>query len=153
MAPKRKHRVLFVCIGNACRSPMAESVALHHAKDVIEPSSAGLHAFGSIMDSTRQALVDKGYPIDGLFSKTLNFDALQDADLIVNITGEPHAQLFPGLSNVEDWLVEDPYGADPATYQRILEEIESRVLLLAARLRTQHNHSKNRSRRRSFAKG
>lgn len=153
MGAPKKRRVLFVCIGNACRSPMAESVALHHAKDVIEPSSAGLHAFGSIVDSTREALFAKGYPTEGLSSKTLSFEALQQADLIVNMTGQPSGILFPGLSNVEDWLVEDPYGADPATYQKILEEIESRVLLLAARLRTQRSHSKNRPKPRSFAKG
>ena len=35
-------KVLFLCIGNACRSQMAEAIAKHVAKDVIEASSAGL---------------------------------------------------------------------------------------------------------------
>ena len=49
--------------------------------------------------------------------------------------------------------VEDPYGEDPATYQRILEELESRVLLLAARLRDRRRAAPalNRIDRRFFA--
>ena len=38
MAPRSK--VLLLCVGNACRSQMAEAIAKHVAADVIEPSSA-----------------------------------------------------------------------------------------------------------------
>jgi hypothetical protein len=55
-------------------------------------------------------------------------------DLIVNMSGMPGGSLFPN-SLVEDWDVEDPYGEDMETYQRICEDIEARVLSLAERLR------------------
>jgi protein-tyrosine-phosphatase len=42
---------------------------------------------------------------------------------------------FEDYEKVEDWQVEDPYGEDQATYQRILEEIRGRVKRLAQRLR------------------
>ena len=50
----QRSKVLFLCVGNACRSQMAEAIAKHVAADVIEPSSAGLVAFGEITGLTRQ---------------------------------------------------------------------------------------------------
>jgi len=44
---------------------------------------------------------------------------------------------FEEFEKVEDWGVEDPYGGDAATYQRILEEIRGRVRELADRLRAE----------------
>lgn len=131
-----KRRVLFVCIGNACRSPMAEAIARQHASDIIEPSSAGLYPLGHLAELTERTLLANGYPVDALSSKPLTRDALDDADLIINLAGVPFDRIFGSLPNVEDWDVEDPYGEDSATYQRILEEIESRVLSLAGRLRS-----------------
>ena len=135
MTPAKKWRVLFVCLGNACRSPMAESIARRRASDVIEPSSAGIYPFGRIPEPTRQALLGNGYPVDGLSSKPLSPDALDTADRIINLAGTPRDRAFGNLSNVDDWEIEDPYGQEPAIYQRILKEIESRVLSLARQLR------------------
>lgn len=45
-------RVLFVCTGNACRSPMAEALARHFVPDVIAASSAGLAPLGYISSPT-----------------------------------------------------------------------------------------------------
>ncbi len=135
MTQPKKFRVLFVCLGNACRSPMAESIALHRAPDIMEPSSAGLSPLGRIPEPTRQALLARGYPVEGLFSKPLNREAAETADRIINLAGAPRDRAFDTLANVEDWEVEDPYGQDPTVYQRILKEIESRVLSLASQLR------------------
>ena len=42
MTPSPKTRVLFICIGNSCRSQMAEGFARRYGDDVILPASAGL---------------------------------------------------------------------------------------------------------------
>jgi arsenate reductase len=136
MSHAEKRRVLFVCVGNACRSPMAEAIARHKASDIIEPSSAGLYPLGRVAELAEQTLLANGYSVDGISSKPLSREALNDADLIINMADTPRDRFFGSLANVEDWDVEDPYGQDPSTYQRILEEIESRVLSLANRLRT-----------------
>lgn len=115
---------------------MAEAVARHHAADIIEPASAGLAPLGYIVEPTTDALVANGYSADGLSSKRLHQKAIDQTDLIVNLSGLP-IDCLPDRAKVEEWPVEDPYGTDPATYQRILEEIENRVLLLAARFRSQ----------------
>ncbi len=144
MPPVQKLRVLFVCLGNACRSPMAEAIARKLASDIIEPSSAGLFPLGSIPEITGKTLLANGYPMHGISSKPLRRVNVDHADLIINMAGRPIDNLFSAVrpvsgpqvaKKVEAWQVEDPYGEDAATYQRILEELESRVLLLAARVR------------------
>ena len=139
-----KRRVLFVCIGNACRSPMAEALARQLAADIIEPTSAGLCPLGRLSPSTEQTLLANGYSVDGLASKPLSRGSIEDTDVLVNISGQSLDDFLPDLfgsdgssrsAKIETWNVEDPYGAQAATYQRILEELESRVLLLASRLR------------------
>jgi protein-tyrosine-phosphatase len=84
----RRARVLFVCLGNSCRSSMAEAIARYDAADVMEPSSAGLVPLGYIADLTKQTLVRNGYSADGQTSKALTRDAAERADLIINMTGE-----------------------------------------------------------------
>ena len=128
-------RVLFVCVGNACRSPMAEAIARYDAADVMEASSAGLHPLGYIADLTKQTLTKNGYSANGLTSDLLTREATASADLIINMTGRPREHTFRGQENVEDWLVEDPYGEDPETYQRVFEGIRRRVNQLAMSMR------------------
>jgi protein-tyrosine phosphatase len=143
MASGHRFHVLFVCLGNACRSPMAESIARQLASDVLEPSSAGLYPLGRLPEPTEQTLIANGYSIKGLSSKPLRRAALEASDLVINMTGAPLEGLFAGYviedvplaERIETWTIEDPYGADPATYQRILEELESKIMLLAGRLR------------------
>lgn len=127
--------VLFVCIGNSCRSPLAEAIARHSASDVILAFSAGVSPLGRVQDATRKVLLERGISTDGLSSKGLNDDTiLQPLDLIINMSGYRGSSIFAGR-NFEDWEVEDPYGEDMETYRRICDDIEARVADLAARLR------------------
>src|SRR5207245_672292 len=92
-APK-KTEVLFVCIGNSCRSPMAEALARHLAADVIEASSAGTAALGMIAKLTSVALAERGVRIDGQYSKQLQAKDGSAADLLINTTGIHGKPLF-----------------------------------------------------------
>jgi protein-tyrosine-phosphatase len=132
-----KLRVLFICIGNSCRSPMAESIARRDAADLMDPSSAGLAPLGSIARLTIQTLQANSYPAKDLASKFLDPDVWDAADLVINISGYPRERAFPGASKVEDWDIPDPYGADPGVYQRIFEDIRNRIEELATRLRAE----------------
>ena len=130
-------RVLFVCIGNSCRSPMAESIALRDAADLFRTASAGLNPLGVVQRLTLQTLEANGYPTDGLYSKPILRDAWADADLVINMSGYPRERAFPRADwhKVEDWEVEDPYGSSPEVYQRIFDNIRTRIESLATRLR------------------
>ncbi len=133
-------KVLFLCVGNACRSQMAEAIARHLAADVIEASSAGLAAFGDIPAMTIAVLAERGFSAEGQSSKPLRPEDLSAADLVINMTGRGGESTFsaPTLA-FEDWDVGDPYGLDLAVYRGIRDQIETRVEGLAQRLRDKVN--------------
>jgi len=126
---------------------MAESIALRDAADLFECASAGLNALGVVQKQTLQPLKTNGYPTDGLYSKPILNDAWADADLVINMSGYPRARAFArgDWHKVEDWEVEDPYGSDPQVYQRIFEDIRTRIETLAARLRERERPRRSRS--------
>ncbi len=121
---------------------MAEAIARYDAADVMEPSSAGLVPLGYIADLTKQTLSRNGYSANGLTSDSLTREAAERADLIINMTGEPRAGNYGDVDKVEDWIVEDPYGADPETYQRVFESLRRRVSQLAMSLREKRQTKK-----------
>jgi protein-tyrosine-phosphatase len=114
---------------------MAEAIARQNAADVIEASSAGLVPLGYVAQMTKRALASNGYSLEGLESKPILPESWDAADLVINMSGRSRQQIFREHDQVEDWVVEDPYGGDTQVYQRVFKEIESRVETLAERLR------------------
>ena len=114
---------------------MAEVIARYDAADVVEARSAGLNPLGYIADLTKQTLMKNGYSANGLTSDVLTREDVEAAELIINMTGRSSEEVFRGQGKVEDWLVQDPYGEDPETYQRVFEGIRRRVNQLAFSLR------------------
>jgi arsenate reductase (thioredoxin) len=136
--PAKRYRVLFVCLGNSCRSPMAEAIARCSAEDIVVSSSAGTMALGFIAPLTTQVLEERGIGVDGLNSKPLTRAAQQNADIIINMTGGPADRSFSaGAGKVEDWAVPDPFGLEMSSYRDTCDEIEARMAEFTARLRTQ----------------
>jgi protein-tyrosine-phosphatase len=114
---------------------MAEAIARQNAADVIEASSAGLAPLGFVAEMTKRTLAVNGYSSEGLASKPILPESWDAADVVINMSGRSRQQLFPDYGKVEDWEVQDPHGSALPVYQRICEEIESRVDALAKRLR------------------
>jgi len=136
-----RFRVLFLCLGNACRSPIAESIARRDAPDILDPSSAGLFPLGYIPPATLHALHSNGYSSEALSSKPITREAWDAANLIINLTGRRSDSIFDQSDKVEDWDVTDPYAGAPEVYQQTLEDIAARVHELADRLRLQRTTS------------
>ena len=121
---------------------MAEAIARYDAADVVEASSAGLYPLGYVAEVTKKTLMKNGYSANGLTSDPISREMMDAADLIINMTGKPSENVFREKGNVEDWFVEDPYGEDPETYQRVFEGIRRRVNQLAMSLREQRQSRK-----------
>jgi protein-tyrosine-phosphatase len=86
---------------------------------------------------TLETLRRNGYPVEALDSKAIGQAEWAAADLVINMSGYSKQRTFPHTDwqKVEDWDVEDPYGSDPAVYQRTFEDIQTRIDELATRLR------------------
>lgn len=89
-----KRRVLFICTGNVCRSPMAEGFLRHMvagASDEIEIASAGLGAIDGSPPSENSVIVmkEEGIDISGQRSRMLTPDMIEDYTHIFGM-GESH---------------------------------------------------------------
>src|SRR5579864_1748507 len=82
-----KRRVLFVCIGNACRSQMAEAFARAYGSDVLIPASAGLAPTAALPRDTLRAMTEKNLDISTHFPKSLWQLGGAEFDLIINMSG------------------------------------------------------------------
>jgi protein-tyrosine-phosphatase len=128
-------KVLFVCVGNCVRSQMAEAIARHSSSDIIAAESAGVSPLGFIDKTTQAVLKERGYSVDGQFSKGLHNPSLKKPDLVINMSGIHGKALF-SEHEIEDWKVRDPFGESIEAHRATCDDIEARVTLLAARLRT-----------------
>ena len=133
-SPARKRTVLFVCIGNSCRSQMAEGFARVYGSDIISPRSAGLAPASIIAPLTRQIMQERNVRLDGHFPKPLNMVTSESIDLIVNMSGHP----FPAgaSARVIDWPVPDPMGQKEEVYRSVAAQIEALVMRLILDLRS-----------------
>jgi TonB family protein len=128
-------KVLFVCIGNACRSPMAEAIARLDAPDAIEAFSAGLAPIGFVPWLTKLTLRRNRYWVKGLQPKSISPEVWEQADIVINLSGRPREQAFREYSKVEDWEIEDPFDGDLDTYQQVFEKIRLRIAELGQECR------------------
>jgi len=129
-------KVLFLCVGNSCRSIMAESMARVLGAGVLEPCSAGLSPAGYVAGGTVDVLEEMGYPVGGLRSKGLGEVELQEVEHVVSLLGEAGLRVLPPhvAGTREAWDVRDPIGEDEAVYRSVARDVEKRVERLVAEL-------------------
>ena len=131
-------KVLFVCTGNACRSPLADAL-LKKLRPDVNVDSAGTHAYYKVIDMTRRYAEEEGASEflkqvpDGLESKNLC-----DYDLIVAMETEHEEAILRQepecADNVEVWHIIDPYNQPYRQAQQTFEKIKSKVAKLAKTL-------------------
>jgi arsenate reductase len=78
-------RVLFVCVGNACRSQMAEGFAKAHGGGKVEVRSAGTSAAGFISSDSVSAMKERGIDITSQTSDQLTDEMVEWADVVVTL--------------------------------------------------------------------
>ncbi len=134
----QKKRVLFVCIGNSCRSQMAEAFARAYGSDIMVAESAGLMPAIDIAPLTKQVLAERNLSIEGHFPKGLEAAGREPFDVVVNMSGQP-----PGVvdkirhnARVLTWGVRDPIGQSESVYRDVVQQIEGLVMGLILSLRS-----------------
>jgi protein-tyrosine-phosphatase len=131
-------KVLFVCTGNACRSPLADALLKKFRPDV-DVDSAGTYPYYKVVDLTRRYAEQEGASEflkavpDGLQSKNLC-----SYDLIVAMeTVHEQAvirQLPECAEKVVVWHINDPYQLPYKQASKEFERIKSKVVHLAKSL-------------------
>jgi len=140
-------KVLFVCMGNICRSPTAQGVfrkmvADAGISDIVQVESAGTHAYhvGEPPDArAEQAAKKRGYDIGDLRARQVTADDFRAADLILAMDWEnlsmlqqqcPKAykhklQLLMRFAGEHDAAtVPDPYYGGPEGFNTVLDYVE-----------------------------
>lgn len=121
----RKPRVLFLCVGNACRSIMAEALAHHFDRGCFEPLSAGVDPLEYIPPFTLEVLHEAGISTVGLYSKSLSEIRLHRIDYVVDLTEHKVARRVESSfsGKVISYPVRDPFGHDLETFRAVREEL------------------------------
>jgi len=133
---KRK-RVLFVCLGNACRSQMAEAFTRAYGGDVLIPASAGLTPATKLPQDTLRAMSEKNLDISAQFPKSLSQMDLRKFDLVINMSG--YALPPDSGPPIREWDVPDPIWLEYADHCHVRDDIEVRVMELIRELRGSRN--------------
>jgi arsenate reductase (thioredoxin) len=128
-------KILFVCVGNSCRSQMAEAFANRRGGGTVRAWSAGSLPLGSIVPRTKAVLEEKGISLQGQWSKGLCDVPLEEMDVIVSMGSEVDFPLPPGFAGrFVEWEIPDPYGSDLDSYRGIRDLIERKIAMLVDEL-------------------
>ena len=120
-----KPKVVFICLGNSCRSLMAEALARHLWGDVLVAASAGISPLGRVPRETLQVLAEIGVSTQGLHSKGLEEIDFKECRLLVNLTEYSLTALVPEAhwAKLLDRPLPDPYGGGLDLYRETREAV------------------------------
>ena len=137
--------VLFVCMGNICRSPSAEAVFRHKAQGqglslkVDSAGTVGAHAKEKPDHRAQKVGVEKGYNFDGIKARKVTVQDFDDFDLILAMDKanledlqkiapvhlQSKAMLFLDFAkNHEENEVPDPYYGGANGFRFVLDLVE-----------------------------
>ena len=139
-------RLLLVCTGNTCRSPMAAALARYYMPgvEVVSAGTAtveGLPASIGAMDAMEQM----GLPIDDHRSRPLNRYLLEEADLILTMTPQHKQDILAVMPEVAEKIftlgefagqgeaVPDPFGLPVEAYVACAKALEQLIKQVAKR--------------------
>ncbi|WP_278833458.1 low molecular weight protein-tyrosine-phosphatase [Porphyromonas cangingivalis] len=152
-----KYKILFVCLGNICRSPMAEAVADKLIKsqglEHLEVDSAGIMGYheGDKADPRmRKHGGERGYAVTSI-SRPVTYQDFEDFDLIVGMDDSNIHALYDKAPSVEasrkivrmaDYLtshpdydhIPDPYYGGAKGFDLVIDLLEDGVTNLLKQL-------------------
>lgn len=132
-------KIVFICTGNTCRSPMAEVMFREMAKGSgIEVCSAGIFAEQGrpMSENARLALERKGLDGSAHRSRQLTADMLSGALPVCMTRGhlDMVSRICPGGRTLAEYDISDPYGMSLDHYNISCDEIERALGLLIKKI-------------------
>lgn len=129
-----KKKIMFICSGNTCRSPMAEGLFRKYLADNnienIEVGSAGVSAFpgDAVSENSVIAARKRGVDISSHRARQINPEDILTVDLFVCMS-QSHASALSGICGEERLTVlgvSDPYMQSVDIYENCCRQIESK---------------------------
>ncbi len=120
-------KIIFVCTGNTCRSPMAEGYLRSKGRKDIDIISRGLAADGSgVSENSVMAMKEVGIDISDHISRQLTYADIDENSVFITMSSS-HADLLEGLGidkmKVYVLGIPDPYGLGIDQYRICRDEI------------------------------
>jgi len=137
--------VLFICMGNICRSPSAEAVFRHKAKaqglslNIDSAGTVGAHAKEKPDHRAQKMGIERGYSFDGIKARKVTVQDFEDFDLILAMDSanleyllkiapeyqRSKAMLFLDFAkNHQESEVPDPYYGGANGFRFVLDLVE-----------------------------
>ncbi|AQU80312.1 low molecular weight protein arginine phosphatase [Planococcus faecalis] len=130
-------KILFVCTGNTCRSPMAEAILTSKNVAGVEVRSAGIFAGIAPLSTNAQAVLNQQQISFTHTSKPLDAEDLQWAELVLTMTHSHKMTLLQAYPEVATKLytltefvkdsskdISDPYGGPLELYEKTFQELK-----------------------------
>ena len=130
---QRPGRLLFVCYGNICRSPMAEGIARLRLGPAARIASAGIGATGGPAAEEAVRVMRLVYEIDisGHIARPVGSFDLRDFDAVIAMDASiyHHLREFWGApeAKLHGWDIEDPLGSGYQVFEATALKIERRL--------------------------
>ena len=162
MKGKKKNKIVFVCTGNTCRSPMAEALFLREvdklALDGLKICSAGIRAEVGvgINPKSAQVLLENGLTASGFCATQIDENLIHESIAIVCMTDKQRDFLMDfrwqvlrecntkkiennvySFSELVGYEIIDPYGKDIDCYRYVFELLAGGMPALSEKLLTE----------------
>jgi protein-tyrosine-phosphatase len=134
LVTKVEPEVLFVCVHNAGRSQMAAGLVTLRSAGRVHVRSAGSSPADDVNPLVVEAMREVGVDLADAFPKPLTDEVVRAADVVITMGCGDACPIYPG-KRYEDWVLDDPAGAESlAAVRAIRDEIDERVLALVGEL-------------------
>lgn len=120
-----KYKVAFVCVGNSCRSQMAEGFAKEYAGNILEVYSAGTDPSPGVKPNAVKVMDEVGIDISKHYPKLME-EIPSKLDILITMGCGVECPYIPCKLR-EDWGLDDPAGQPMGVFRETREIIDQKV--------------------------